>query len=166
MVFNSLMLGHGSALSTLLRPSQLIFREKSTTIVDKPCEIIPLPMKQRQTLAEYVNQVMIDNGEKPKDVEARSRRARDPISDSAIGKILLDQTKNPGILTLRALARGLGRPIEEVVAAALGDLPVESLGFKQSEVADFWVVLDRLPAAEQKFYKRCLQMLKRDMLKH
>lgn len=166
MVKISTMRVHESALSTLLRASQELLVEKSPTIVDKPCEIIPLPMKAQQTLAEYVNRVMIDNGEKPGDVEDRASRAGYQISDSSIGKILLEQTKNPGVHTLKALAIGLGRPIEEVIAASLGELPIESLGYNQSEFADLWEVYRRLPAAEQKVYKRYLQMLKRDMLKH
>lgn len=139
------------------------FREKLSTIVEADCEIVEFPMRRR-TLAEYVDQVMIENGDKPKDVEARSKRAGFPISDAQIGKILLERVKNPGILTLRALAKGLGRPIEEVIAAALGDLATENSAFKDSDFADLAVIYKDLPGTEQKFYKRVLQMLRREML--
>lgn len=159
------MLVHDPALSTFLFMRQEIFLVKSPTIVESECEILPIPMKSRQTLAQYVNQVMLDNGEKPKDIESRAKRAGHQISDSAIGNIILEKVDNPGIKTLHALALGLGRPVEEVIAAALGEMPKESLGYTESEMADFWQVLNRLPAAEQKYYKRTLQMLKRDMLR-
>lgn len=141
------------------------FREKLTTIVEADCEIVEFPMRHR-TLAEYVDQVMIDLGEKPKDVELRAKRAGFPISDAQIGKILLEQVKNPGIFTLRALAKGLGRPIEEVIAAALGDLASDSAAFKDSDFADLALIYKDLPNGEQKFYKRVLQMLRREMLSH
>lgn len=146
-----------------MKNSQALFVEKSPTIVEEDCEIVEFPMKRR-TLAQYVDQVMIENGEKPKDVEARSKRAGMPISDAQIGKILLEQVKNPGIHTLRALAKGLGRPIEEVIAAALGDLPGESNAFKDSDFAALWEVYRSLPPAEQKIFKRYLEMLRREML--
>lgn len=145
------------------KPVSTTFREKVTTIVDEDCEIVQFPMRRR-TLAEYVDQVMIENGEKPKDVEARSKRAGYPISDAAVGKILLEQTKNPGILTLLALAKGLGRPVEEVIAAALVELPSESAGFKESDFASLWEIYRNLPTGEQKIFKRYLQMLRREML--
>lgn len=139
------------------------FREKLSTIVDSDCEIVEFPMRHR-TLAEYIDQVMIENGDKPQHVEARAKRAGFPISDAQIGKLLLEQVKNPGILTLRALAKGLGRPIEEVIAAALGELPTDSPAFRDSEFADLAAVYRELPNGEQKFYKRVLQMLRREML--
>lgn len=128
-------------------------------------DILPLPMKQRRTFAEYVNQVMIDNGDISKDVEARSRRAGDPISDATVGNILLEKVKNPGVLTLRALARGLGRPIEEVLAAAVIDLPTENPTYKESDFANLWEIYKDLPVSEQKIFKRYLQMMSREMLR-
>jgi transcriptional regulator with XRE-family HTH domain len=159
----SMIVAHGASLSTYMEKSQAIFVEKSPTIVGGDCEIFEFPMIRR-TLAEYVDQVMIDNGDKPKDVEARAKRAGFPISDATIGKILLEQVKNPGILTLRALAHGLGRPIEEVVAAALGELPAESRAFRESDLADLFNVYHGLSTSDQKFYKRCFEMLRREML--
>jgi hypothetical protein len=143
---------------------QAIFVEKTPTIVEGECEIVPPPMRQRRSLAEYVDQVMIENGEKPKDVEARSKRAGYPISDAQIGNILLEKVKNPGILTLLALAKGLGRPVEEVIAAALAELPTESAAFKESEFASLWDIYRQLPNGEQRIFKRYLQMLRREML--
>lgn len=139
------------------------FGEKLTTIVGDDCEIVEFPMRYR-TLAEYVDQVMIENGDKARDVEARSKRAGYPISDAQIGKILLEQVKNPGILTLRALAKGLGRPIEEVIGAALGDRASENPVFRDSDFADLAIIYKDLPNGEQKFYKRVLQILRREML--
>lgn len=139
--------------------------EKVTTIVEADCEIVPLPPMKRRTFAEYVDQVMLANGEKPKDVEARSRLKGDPISDAQVGNILLEKVKNPGILTLRALAKGLGRPVEEVLAAALVEVPIEERAYKESDFANLWDIYKDLPNGEQKVFKRYLQMLQREMLK-
>lgn len=141
------------------------FMEKVTNIMGEDCEILPEPMRQIKTLAEYVAQVLSENGEKPKDVEARSKRMRDPISDATVGNILLETVKNPGILTLRALAKGLGRPVEEVIAAALSDLPSEEKGFQESDFAHLWEVYKNLPNGDQRVFKRYLTMLRHEMLR-
>ena len=138
------------------------FLEKVTTTVGEDCEIVPMPMKAR-TLAEYVNQIMIENGEKPKDVEARSKRAGCPISDAAVGKIILEQTKNPSVFTLLALSKGLGRPVEEVIGAALGK-PTEGAAFTNNEFASLAEIYESLPSSEQKVFKRFFQMIRREML--
>lgn len=145
---------------------QGIFLEISTNMLAEDCGILPEPMRQPRTLAEYVAQVLSENGEKPKDVEARSKRLRDPISDATVGNILLETVKNPGILTLRALAKGLGRPVEEVIAAALTDLPTEDKGFQESDFAHLWEVYKNLPNGDQKTFKRYLLMLRHEMLRH
>lgn len=144
---------------------QGISLENTTNIVDEEYEILPEPMRQSRTLAEYVAQVLSENGEKPKDVEARAKRMRDPISDATVGNILLATVKNPGILTLRALAKGLGRPVEEVIAAALSDLPTEDKGFQESDFAQLWDVYKNLPNGDQKLFKRYLTMLRHEMLR-
>lgn len=141
------------------------FLENLTTIVGDERAILRVPMRQRRTLAEYVDQVMIENGEKPKDVEARSKRLGDPISDATIGNILLEKVKNPGVLTLRALARGLGRPVEEVIAAALVDLPAENPAYKESDFANLWEIYKELSISEQRIWKRYFQMAAREMLR-
>lgn len=166
LVCISRILSHGAALSTHQYPVSTIFLENLTTILDRNCATLPAPMKQRRTFAQYLNQVMLDSGERPKDVEDRSKRKGDPISDATVNNILLEKVKNPGILTLRALAKGLGRPIEEVVNAALHDLPLEEHAYQESDFANLWDIYKDLPNGEQKVFKRYLQMLQREMLKH
>jgi len=141
------------------------FVEKVTTIVGSDCEIVPLQMKERKTLAQYINQVMVENGEKSSAVEARSKRVGDPISESSINNLLLEKVKNPGVFTLRALARGLGRPVEEVLAAALAELPKDSAVYKETDFANLWEIYKDAPNSEQRIFKRYLQMLAREMLK-
>jgi hypothetical protein len=64
--------------------------------------------------------------------------------------------------TIRALALGLGRSIDEVLGVMLGN-PAADPAFSESELARIWQLQKELPAEDQKFYTRQLEMIIRDM---
>lgn len=79
------------------------------------------PAKRPPTLADYVRSVMDKDGLSLRDVEERSRRGGlEGISRPHINKIKNGFMTNPSPDKLRALARGLGRPEEEVLNTVLG----------------------------------------------
>lgn len=71
----------------------------------------------KPTLAEYVNARMIDLGFSLRDVETRSHHH---ITKSYVNKIRNGIVTNPSPDKLKALAKGLDRPEEEIFDIVLG----------------------------------------------
>jgi len=97
------------------------------------------------------------------DVHKNSKRRGGDIARSTVQMIVQGKTPNPGILTLRDLAWGLMRPLDEVIANALGQTAVENTGFLKSEWANVWEMAKDLPLGEQRVFKRYVQMLEREV---
>ncbi len=71
-------------------------------------------------LAKYVREVMAQKELSYRDV---ARQSEGTIAQSTVGDILNDPKKDVGVLTCRALARGLDEPEETVINAARGIPP-------------------------------------------
>lgn len=97
------------------------------------------------------------------EVERLSKRRGGTIGKSTVQQIALGKTPNPGILTMRDLAWGLGRPLDELTRAALGETPEESSAFQKSEWAALWEMSTLLALGDQRIVKRFLQMLEREI---
>lgn len=83
--------------------------------------------KGTESLADYVSRHMRDGGLSLRDVEQRSRRGGlQGISRPHINKIANGDLLNPSPERLKALARGLNRPEEEVFNVVLGTDTVPS----------------------------------------
>src|SRR6185369_11185301 len=153
-------------------------RQSATTIFVKSDEmptpklaIVPGPQKpdeksmppQRDNaLQEYVLRIMRDEGLSYQDVETAAG-TRTKISRGTVQSIAKGDTTNPGIFTLVALAAGLNRPIEEVLRVTLGPLLPDLSAFERGEAARIMELSKHLSAADQKFVKRTLQMLEREI---
>lgn len=124
----------------------------------------PMPTPQRDNaLQAYVLKLMRDEGLSYQDVETAATNNKQKISRGTIQAIATGDTTNPGIFTLAALAAGLNRPIEEVLRVTLGPLLPDVTALERSEGARILELAKQLPAAEQKFVKRTLQMLEREI---
>lgn len=146
------------------------FSEKETAITERDFGIVRVPRKQPEStvsaksdnpLADYVLRVMRENNMTFPDVERVARRRGAKLGKSAVQQIATGKTTNPGIYTLQELAWGLGRPVEEVIAAALGS--AESTGFEKSELVNLWEMSQQVSLGEQRFFKRCIQVLEGEM---
>lgn len=122
------------------------------------------PMKTpNNPLQDYVLGVMRENSLSYPDVERMARRRGGTIGKSSIQSIAKGETPNPGINTLVELAWGLSRPVDEVIAAALGVPIVESNSFKKGDFGNLLDLYQQLPSGEQRFFKRELQIMEREM---
>lgn len=78
--------------------------------------------KDTATLAEYVRSQMLAQGLSLRDVELRSKHGgMQGITKSHINKIKNGFVTNPSPDKLKALARGINRPEEEIFAIVLGE---------------------------------------------
>lgn len=87
---------------------------------DLPTEGIKVSERGRETLADYVRRVRRSQNLSCMDVESRSARHGPKIGASYVSRIENSIATNPSRAKLVALAHGLGRPAEEVFAAARG----------------------------------------------
>jgi transcriptional regulator with XRE-family HTH domain len=140
-----------------------IYLEKVTSqLGDLPANISD-PMKKRETLAEYVYRVMQEEEIKSAtQLQKRAFACGENISDSTINNILLGAPSDMRLSTIRALAIGLGRTLDEVLTVVLGN-PVMDPGFSESELARIWELQQGLSAEDKKFYTRQLEVIVRDM---
>lgn len=122
----------------------------------------PMRNSVQDSLRDYVLRVMRESNLTALDVHKNSKRRGGDIARSTVQMIVQGKTPNPGIITLRDLALGLMRPLDEVITNALGQTAVENSGFLKSELANVWEVLKDLPLGEQRMFKRYVQMLERE----
>ena len=115
-----------------------------------------------ESLSKYVKFWMHERGMTyPNDVVEAANRKGAQISNTKVNTIILAQYANHQMRVLEALALGLGRPLGEVFAAALGYCPelTELLEFKESDAAHLWDSMRQLPTKERKVYERYIRML-------
>jgi transcriptional regulator with XRE-family HTH domain len=151
-----------------------VISEKSNKITEGRFAIVPASPKSENepmasssnnALADYVLRVMRESGLTFPEVERIARKRGGTIGKSTVQQIASGKTPNPGIFTLRDLAWGLGRPFEEVIRNTVGDMPSEGGAFQKSELANIGEMSKSLPLAEQRMFKRYLQMIEREMLR-
>lgn len=114
-------------------------------------------------LQDYVLKVMRDEGLSFADIENEARRQGGTLGRATIQQIAKGSTTNPGIYTLVELAWGLQRSVEEVITTALASHLTDHTAFERSELAKVWELSKDLPSAEQKMFKRYLQMIEREI---
>lgn len=152
------------------------FSEKSSAIPVREICILPPPLPTNPdtlmpagaepsefgSLADYVRYWMKEYGLTNEQVSAEAKRRKASIGKSTVDDIVQGNTKGPSVHTLHALAMGLGRPLDEVVGAVLGE-PVNKAGFKRSEFYNLYDAFQQLATSDQKLFKKMLEMLDREM---
>lgn len=149
----------------MFRESQTISLGKVTSELAEPFRILPARMKKQESLAEYVYRCMTEH--KPpltaKDVQDRARAQGESISDSTVNNILTDASADMRVSTIRALAIGIHRPVEEVVAKAFG-YQVGEAELKKGLLANLVELYEGLSSDEdKKYYGRQIDTLIREM---
>lgn len=148
-----------------------VFSEKSTAIAEERFGIVAAPNKNSMSQAEsenplgdYVRHVMQENGLDYVRVSKIASSRGASIGKTAVQQIVQGSTTNPGIYTVRALALGLGRPVEEVIAAALGTAFIDSNNYRSSDFANLADLYRQLPLPEQRGFKKYfLQVMEREI---
>ena len=147
-----------------------VFSVNSRRIVPGPFAIVAAPPQSADSLMpgetenplqEFVLRVMKEEKLSFADVEKAAREKRGTLSRSTVQQIAKGETTNPGVFTLVELAWGLNRSVEEVILIALSDHMEDVSAFEKSELARIDEMSRGLPPAEQRIYKRYVQMLGR-----
>jgi transcriptional regulator with XRE-family HTH domain len=76
-----------------------------------------------EALGDFVRRIRREKNLSLTDVSAKSARAGKRIAASYINRIENKPTLNPSLNSLSALANGLGVPVEELFARAIGVIP-------------------------------------------
>jgi transcriptional regulator with XRE-family HTH domain len=97
-----------------------------------------------ETLSDYVRLKLIQNDLTTRDVQERSNAGGEKITQSYVSQIVSGTAKNLTLTKLRALARGLGVPIEEVISRAYGETYQDDLAFVESRFADVYYKFEEL----------------------
>jgi transcriptional regulator with XRE-family HTH domain len=111
----------------------------------------------KEDLADFVRRIREGKRLSVNDVALRS--------GGGISKAYVSQIENRYVSSvtsgrLRALARGLGIPYEQISAVAGGITPESLDSFKQSKFGELFELYSVLPTAEQKRLDATLEMLK------
>lgn len=117
----------------------------------------PLP-----TLKDYLLKVMNDEGFSQRDIEHHSRRGGDEgVSAGYINDILSGRTNNPTVKKAAALARGLKRPVLEVISIVLGT-PLDPRAALSGEITALFESVGEAPEDLQSWFKDQIQMISRE----
>lgn len=146
--------------------------ENSPTIVGAGSAKVFAPMtkveeaERCRRFSEYIQYWMGENNQRtPKEVQDRSRKTGEGISDALIAKFLNGEKKDCNVSSIVGLADGLTRPPDEVLMAFLGQVsPINTKEYKESEVAHLWYLCRKLPNSEKKFYVRLMKMIYVDVV--
>ena len=154
-----------------INKASTVFSEKLSAIAEVEIAIVPRfhgndPMNRPslKPLKDYIIRLMRENDLTFTQIEYLARKRGGKLGKSTVQGLVGDNPPdNPGFYTLVEIAWGLGRPIEEIIGAALGEPVVESSSYQRSEFANLYDLYRQLPNGEQKAMKRYLQMMEREM---
>jgi transcriptional regulator with XRE-family HTH domain len=117
----------------------------------------------RETLSDYVRLKLIENNLTTREVQERSVSAGEKITQSYVSQIVSGTAKNLTLSKLRALARGLGVPIEEVISRAYGETYQDDLAFAESRFADVYYKFEELRDEHKQHVIYLLDILDREI---
>jgi transcriptional regulator with XRE-family HTH domain len=135
--------------------------EKRKALLD---EMVLQAMSPRsETLSDYVRLKLIENDLTTRDVQERSASGGEKITQSYVSQVVSGTAKNLTLTKLRALARGLGVPIEEVISRAYGETYQDDLAFAESRFADVYYKFEELSAEHKRHVIYLLDILDREI---
>ena len=94
-----------------------------------------------------------------------ARRSGGKIRHSTVWNIKNGRTKTAKLETLKALAKGLKKPPEEIVAIAFGKNARRSRHFRQSILSSIFEDFEKLSDKDQQFLYPYLEMLQNEVQK-
>lgn len=111
----------------------------------------------------YIRRVMIENGLNFRQVAERASKFGHRLGSVTVQMLLQGQTVNPGIYTVQALARGLGRPEEEVFAAFGVGVGMDKHLLRDPDLEAIQLNYAHLNPANRRQVKSVIAMLSREV---
>lgn len=136
---------------------------KANFISDRLSVKVSNAMPQRETPQDYINRIMRENGLTHRKVAERANALGLKLSGGYVHNVASGDVDNPSLGLIRAIAAGLGRPEEELIAVFRGKLLTDDNGYTESLFAVMWNEYKRLPAKEQKELRPSVDMLRREI---
>jgi transcriptional regulator with XRE-family HTH domain len=115
------------------------------------------------TLGSYVRLKLIENDLTTRDVEERSAAGSEKITQSYVSQIVSGTAKNLTLIKLRALARGLGVPVAEVISKAYGETEEDDPAFAQSRFAELYYKFEELNDVNKQGIIYLIDILEREI---
>jgi transcriptional regulator with XRE-family HTH domain len=141
--------------STILKSFKSLSGGESVTVSDSMAT---------ESLQDYVNRIMLENPELSEvKVSKRAAHMRKKISAGYVSNIRSGSATNISIERLKALAAGLGRPAEEVLAVAFGKALTEDNKFQESLFASLWNEFQHLSPGDQKEMRPMIEMVRNEI---
>lgn len=131
--------------------------EKPTLIRVRPTTTVRDP---GQMLSEYTQRIMHFNGLTHVQVAANARRLGHDLRSPVVHQITRGEITDPKLTTIRALAAGLGRPVEELLEV-IGMLGVDT--DRDPELEAIQVNYPQLPQAKQQQARFMINALSREI---
>lgn len=123
---------------------------------------MPIPMRQAESLQEYVVRIAREKELTHLGIAARAKAKGKKLSSGYVSNIMNGYGPNPSVTILQALAVGLDEPEDDVFAAARGVVRTVT-ETENKELSAIGRDLQRLPPSEQKHFKRSLEMIHREI---
>lgn len=130
----------------------------------RPVEYITLSgvdKKQTEDLSDYLRRKLNEDETLTlRKIEERSGRK---ITHSYLSKILNRVVKNPSVEKLQAIAKGLGVPDDEVLAAVRGKRPEDDPHFLKSRLGLLSLKFDKIPIDKRVNVEALIDLLDREV---
>jgi transcriptional regulator with XRE-family HTH domain len=118
-------------------------------------------MMKKETLGDYIRRVMNESDITFRELTIRSKNE---ISGAYVNDIIKGKTSNPSVDKLKALAKGLNRPEEELFEIARGTTkPSEDAEFKQSLYYMLYEKSKTASPQKRELIKSVLRMIDREL---
>lgn len=133
--------------------------EKSNVILNGLGGTLPLTMSRVESPQEYVNRVMQQAGMTHRRIADRARALGHKLSAGYVHNIASGLVDNPSIRLVQALAAGLGRPEDEVIAVFRGKQIAGDAAFQNSLFGVMGAEFSTLGPKDQKELRLAIEML-------
>lgn len=121
--------------------------------------------QRRESPQDYINRVMRDAGLSHRKVAERAKALGLKLSAGYVHNVASGDVENPSLGLIEAIAAGLGRPVEEVIAVFRRKPITDETGYKESLFAVLWNEFKELPSKEQKELRPAIDMLRNEIMR-
>lgn len=140
--------------------SSTVARWERGEVTPPPYLNLTLRKVRHETPEEYIRRIMRDGDLNFQDIEKRAHKTGYQLGRATVQQIALGKTTNPGVLTLKALAAGLGRPEVEVLSVfGVGGADI----VRDTELEAIQINYARLPDRQRAKVRFVIEMLSREI---
>lgn len=116
----------------------------------------------KESLAECVQRWQRESGLKPLEASQRAKKRGHKVSQDYIEDLASGAQVNPSPRIMKAVAAGFGKPVEEIVAAAMGWSAAEADQIN-GLIREIGEAYKQLSPAKQKDKRPLLEMINREL---